>query len=116
FTRANGEYLRDRFGRMPSAGELYIAHFLGAAGAERLFLAGLQNPDQIAAGLFPRQAEANPAIFYENGKPRTIREVYRTLVSKHDGPRQSTAFTAQQMSGEPRVDSSPEQDVVPSRF
>src|SRR5690606_15193001 len=63
-----------------------------------------------------RQAEANPAIFYENGKPRTIREVYRALVSKHDGPRQSTAFTAQQMSGEPRVDSSPEQDAVPSRF
>src|SRR5690606_34409349 len=49
FTRSNGDYLRARFGRMPSAGELYIAHFLGAQGAERMFTAGLQNPDQIAA-------------------------------------------------------------------
>src|SRR5690606_28974073 len=66
FTRTNGEYLKARFGRMPSAGELYIAHFLGPQGAEKLFRAGLDNPDQIAARLFPRQAEANRAIFYSD--------------------------------------------------
>ena len=47
FTKSNGDYLSQRFGRMPSAGELYIAHFLGAQGAERMFTAGLQDPDQI---------------------------------------------------------------------
>ncbi len=67
FTKSNGDYLQAKFGRMPSAGELYIAHFLGAQGAEKMFNAGLQNPDQIAANLFPRQAEANRSIFYDRG-------------------------------------------------
>ncbi|MBU1176383.1 MAG: hypothetical protein KKH72_13345 [Alphaproteobacteria bacterium] len=83
FTRNNGAYLEKAFGRMPSPGELYIAHFLGARGAEKLFRAGLSDPDQIAANLFPGQAEVNRAIFYENGTPRTIRELYRVLVAKH---------------------------------
>jgi hypothetical protein len=85
FTKDNGDYLKSKFGRMPSPGELYIAHFLGPQGAEKMFDAGLQNPDQIAAGLFPKAAAANPTIFYDNGQPRTIRQVYRALVSQHEG-------------------------------
>ena len=83
FTKRNGEYLNNKFGRQPSPGELYIAHFLGARGAERMFSAGLENPDQIAADIFPRQADANQSIFYDNSGARTIREVYQALVSKH---------------------------------
>lgn len=100
FTRRNGTYLNERFGRMPSAGELYIAHFLGANGAAQLFEAGMQNPDQIAAKLFPRQAEANRAIFYAGGEPRTIREVYKALVAKHEAAPASrqVEFAAQQMA------------------
>jgi hypothetical protein len=113
FTRTNGEYLRARFGRMPSAGELYIAHFLGAQGAEKLFLAGLQNPDQLAVNLFPRQAQANRAIFYADGQPRTIREVYRVLVAKHEGTA-SSGFTVQQMSGQGTTQ--PAVPPAPSRF
>ena len=86
FTRRNGEYLSDKFGRNPSPGELYIAHFLGARGAERMFNAGLSNPDQIAAEIFPQQAEANRSIFYDNSGARTIREVYQALVAKHGQP------------------------------
>lgn len=116
FTRGNGAYLFEKFGRMPSPGELYIAHFLGAQGAEKLFNAGLKDPDQIAAKLFPKQAKANSAIFYEGGEARTIREVYRSLVAKHDGavdPR----FAVQQLAVDPSVpagkwDAAP----VPSRF
>lgn len=99
FTRNNGTYLQERFGRMPSPGELYIAHFLGARGAEAMFTAGLSDPDQVAAKLFPRQAKANRAIFYAEGKARTIREVYRALVARHDGtPAVSTSFAAQQIA------------------
>lgn len=114
FTRANGDYLRGRFGRNPSAGELYIAHFLGAEGAERMFRAGLENPDQLAVNLFPRQADANRAIFYSNGQPRTIREVYRVLVAKHETGT-NAAFSAQQMAGQgnSQAEALP---VVPSRF
>lgn len=111
FTKSNGDYLRQKFGRMPSSGELYIAHFLGAQGAERMFNAGLQNPDQIAANLFPKQASANRAIFYSNGQPRTIREVYRVLISKHEGA--DANFVAQQIAGQPVAPAAP---VIPSRF
>jgi hypothetical protein len=121
FTKSNGDYLQQKFGRMPSPGELYIAHFLGPQGAEKLFNAGLDNPDQVAAKLFPRQAKANPQIFYADGHARTIRDVYKALVAKHDGivatpvPDIDPKFAAQQMANEP--DSSKwSTETLPSRF
>jgi hypothetical protein len=114
FTKSNGDYLHARFGRMPSAGELYIAHFLGAQGAERMFTAGLADPDQIAADLFPKQASANRSIFYSDGQARTIREVYRVLVSKHEAGDTNANFAAQQLSGEAPVPAAA--PLVPSRF
>lgn len=104
FTRSNGAYLEAKFGRMPSPGELYIAHFLGPQGAEKLFNAGLSNPDQIAAKLFPRQAKANRAIFYAGDHARTIKEVYRALVARHDGATPDPSFVAQQLVGAPAVE------------
>src|SRR6185312_8567697 len=86
FTKSNGDFLKAKFGRMPSPGELYIAHFLGPQGAVKMFSAGLKDPDQIAAKLFPREASANRPIFYDHGQPRTIREVYRALIAQHEGP------------------------------
>lgn len=114
FTRSNGEYLKNAFGRMPSAGELYIAHFLGAQGAQRMFQAGLQNPDQVAVNLFPKQADANQTIFYNgSGKPRTIREVYQVLVAKHNAE-PNAGYSAQQISSTPPT--KPVEPAVPSRF
>jgi hypothetical protein len=116
FTRNNGDYLQQRFGRMPSPGELYIAHFLGARGAEKMFTAGLSNPDQIAANLFPRQAKANATIFYAQGEPRTIRDVYRALVARHDNaPPANTGFTAQQLAADAPA-SRWATEAVPSRL
>jgi hypothetical protein len=120
FTRSNGAYLESKFGRMPSPGELYIAHFLGPQGAEKMFNAGLQDPDQVAAKLFPKQAKANPQIFYGDGHARTVREVYRALVAKHDGIvaadlQPDPKFAAQQMAAEPPTGKWPS-DTVPSRF
>ncbi|UYO00564.1 MAG: lytic transglycosylase domain-containing protein [Devosia sp.] len=117
FTRSNGDYLMSAFGRMPSPGELYIAHFLGAQGAERMFTAGLQNPDQVAVNLFPRQADANRSIFFDSsGKARTIRQVYQVLTAKHEGGG-NAGFSVQQMAGQggsaPQRESEP---PLPSRF
>jgi len=114
FTRSNGQYLQARFGRMPSPGELYIAHFLGAQGAEKFFNAGLHDPDAVAAKLFPRQARANPTIFYDQGEARTIREVYKVLVAKHVGAvpvAVDPVFSAQQLASQPEVP--PPDDVPP---
>ena len=124
FTRNNGAYLYGKFGRMPSPGELYIAHFLGPSGAEKMFTAGLADPDQIAAKLFPKQARANPSIFYDDGQPRTIRQVYRALVHKHEGG-SDAAFAAQQLAGDPANPAPlafgpgskwPDAQPLPSRF
>lgn len=114
FTRSNGDYLRSAFGRSPSAGELYIAHFLGAQGAEKMFRAGLQDPDQVAVNLFPRQAQANRSIFYDsNGQARTIRQVYQVLVAKHAPGTATAGFATQQMTaGSER----PNEPPLPSRF
>ena len=123
FTRSNGAYLEAKFGRMPSPGELYIAHFLGPQGAEKMFKAGLNDPDQVAAKLFPRQARANQQIFYADGHARTIREVYQALVAKHAGASPSLAngdpkFVAQQMASTPQAETPGRwsDDVLPSRF
>lgn len=120
FTRNNGAYLHSRFGRMPSPGELYIAHFMGSKGAENFFVAGLEDPDRIAAELFPRQARANRPIFYDADGPRTIREVYRALVSKHEGGSVNANFAAQQLANEvqpaTRQSKWPEAEPLPSRF
>lgn len=127
FTRNNGAYLHGKFGRMPSAGELYIAHFLGPKGAEKLFTAGLADPDQIAAKLFPKQAKANPSIFYDDGQARTIRQVYKALVAKHEGgpAGADAAFAAQQLAGDPMNPAPlafgpgskwPDAQPLPSRF
>jgi len=105
FTESNGQYLESKFGRMPSPGELYIAHFLGPQGAEKLFDAGLKNPDQVAAALFPSAAKANPQIFYDGKHARTIREVYKALVATHNAiegaplPAVDPAFATQQLAG-----------------
>jgi hypothetical protein len=117
FTRNNGAYLLDKFGRMPSPGELYIAHFLGARGAEKMFTAGLADPDRIAAELFPIQAKSNPSIFYSDGSPRTIRQVYRALVARHESPGVTAdpAFVTQQMAATP-ASKWPEAEAIPSRF
>jgi hypothetical protein len=119
FTQSNGDYLTGKFGKHPSAGELYIAHFLGPQGAEKLFRAGLANPDQVAAKLFPKQAKANPQIFYSGGEPRTIRELYRALVAKHVGAPDTVTvadpkFATQQLAQ--AADTRWSTDAVPSRF
>lgn len=115
FTRSNGTYLEQKFGRMPSPGELYIAHFLGPQGAEKLFNAGLEDSSQVAAKLFPRQAKANQQIFYSGDHARTIKEVYRALVAKHDGAAPDPTFVAQQLASGPMPPRWPV-EAVPSRF
>jgi hypothetical protein len=81
-----------------------------------MFTAGLSDPDQVAAKLFPRQAKANPAIFYADGSARTVRQVYRALVAKHEGtPPANPSFVAQQAVGSAPPSRWPT-EVVPPRL
>jgi hypothetical protein len=92
FTRTNAAKLAERLGRDPTEGELYIAHFLGPAGAARLIATAEQRPGAAAAQVFPGAARANSSIFYDRqGHARSASAVYRTLVGRYDVARAAPA-------------------------
>ncbi len=84
FTQWNGEWLATKLGRPPSEGELYLAHFLGPAGAAKLISLAASSPQTIAADIFPAAAGANRAIFYhKHGAPRSVAQVYDLVVGRY---------------------------------
>ncbi len=88
FTRRNAEQVAGRIGREPTEGELYIAHFLGAAGAANLINLAASNPGASAADAFPSAAQANRSIFYDpEGRPRSVSDVYGLLVGRYASAR-----------------------------
>ncbi len=85
YTQDSATVLERRLGRDASEGELYIAHFLGAAGAAKLIGAAEDTPNARANTLFPAAAAANTAIFYgAGGRARSASDVYANLVAKHE--------------------------------
>ena len=80
--RDNGAELSGFLGREPDSAELYLAHFLGAAGARNFLGALNDSPQAPAAALFPKPAAANRPIFYEGGRARSVSEVMGVIRSK----------------------------------
>jgi hypothetical protein len=79
----NQDFLNDKLGRAPEAVDLYLAHFLGEAGAARFLEAHDANPESAAAGLFPAAANANRAVFYRgDGAPRSFAEIRNNFAAK----------------------------------
>ena len=78
-TSDHAAYLKGRTGRSPTAGELYAAHFLGPEGSAKLIEATQNQPGAAAARLFPDAAQANRSIFYRDGRPSTVAELYANL-------------------------------------
>lgn len=76
--RENANALQARFGRAPSAGELYAAHVMGVGGATRLIEAAAQGAPSAAA-MFPREAAANRGLFFVNGEPRSAQGLLQRL-------------------------------------
>jgi hypothetical protein len=70
-------------GREPDAAELYLAHFLGSAGAREFLTALNTNPGESAAAVLPKAAAANRKIFFDaTGAPRTVAAVMDVLRGK----------------------------------
>jgi hypothetical protein len=84
-TQDHASYLRGRVGRDPTAGELYVAHFLGPAGSARLIEAVRANPAANASAIFPDAAHANRSIFFREGRAATVSEVYANLTANPQG-------------------------------
>ncbi len=77
FAHDNGAVLEARLGRAASATDLYMAHFLGRAGATKFLAALAAAPESPAADFAPAAAAANRAVFYtRGGAPRSLAEVY----------------------------------------
>ena len=72
-------YLRGRVGREPTGGELYAAHFLGPQGSARLIEANSATPNAAAAAYFPDAAASNHNVFYRDGRPLSVSQVYADL-------------------------------------
>lgn len=83
FTKANAQELNSRVGRKPTAGELYIAHFLGAANGAKLIKAASLQPNMKADTLFPKAANANKPLFYRSGEAVSVKSLYQNLVRRH---------------------------------
>src|SRR5690606_20751754 len=84
FTQRNFEALARMIEREPGAGELYVAHVLGASGAAELIRHVAEEPDVKAEKHIRRAARANRAIFFhKDNKPRSAAEVYEYLTGKY---------------------------------
>jgi len=91
FTQRNAADMTAQIGRMPTDGELYIAHFLGSGGATRMVQLAQTRPDASAADAFPYAAAANRSIFYDRqGEPRTVAQVYNGLIGRYQTARNVT--------------------------
>ena len=77
------DFLAGQLGRSPEPVDLYLAHFLGEAGAARFLEAHDANPDGDAVALLPAAAAANRAIFYRgDGTARSFAEIRSNFAAK----------------------------------
>jgi Transglycosylase SLT domain len=86
YAKLNQETIERALGHKLQRADLYMAHFLGAAGATSFLKAVETKGSTVAASLLPEAAAANRAIFYDQntGRPRTVAEIYQTLAGKID--------------------------------
>jgi hypothetical protein len=84
FAHDNAAVLERRMGRTANATDLYLAHFLGPAGATRFLRARDAAPDAAAAGaVLPAAARANAGVFTAaGGRARSLDEVYARFAAK----------------------------------
>jgi hypothetical protein len=86
FTKDNQDYLKANTSGKVGPTELYMAHFLGAAGGAKFLNALDRAPDAKAADLFPEAASANRNVFYaKSGEPKTLKQIYDRFAQKFDG-------------------------------
>lgn len=82
----NRAVLERTLGREARPVDLYLAHFLGAAGATAFLRANDADPDAPAAALLPQAARANRSVFFDkDGRPRSLDEIRERFAAKLGG-------------------------------
>lgn len=83
FAADNRDYLESRLGRPVEGVDLYLAHFLGPAGAARFLKAHDAQPHGSAAAMLPTAARANRWVFYgPGGAPRSFAQIRERFADK----------------------------------
>lgn len=95
YAKDNRHWLEKSLGRKVGSTELYLAHFLGPAGAVKLLKARADNPEQAAADLVPQAAAKNQTMFYEaDHSAQSVASVYdrvrQVMENPAHPPRRST--------------------------
>jgi hypothetical protein len=95
----NQDYLQARLGRTTNPTDLYMAHFLGPAGASRFLKSMDANPNASAASVMPAAARANHWVFYDkSGNARSLSDVYQRFASRFDQSKPAAGATTQMAS------------------
>lgn len=80
FIKENMKSLQKRIGRNLTATDVYMAHFLGEAGAGKFLK---MDPNTPAATVMAAEARANPNVYYDsNQRMRTAGEIYGLFTKK----------------------------------
>ncbi|MFN3944664.1 MAG: transglycosylase SLT domain-containing protein [Allosphingosinicella sp.] len=83
FASDNQSFLERRLGRGADSTDLYMAHFLGPAGAARFLAAHDNDPHAPAAPAMPAAARANRWVFYNrDGSPRSFAQIRERFAEK----------------------------------
>ena len=86
FASDNRDLLETKLGHQVEPVDLYLAHFLGAAGAAKFLRNHEANPDASAAALFPAPAQSNRGIFFDrDGSARSLGEVRERFAARFEG-------------------------------
>ena len=86
FASDNRDHLERRLGHTVESVDLYLAHFLGAAGATKFLRHHDANPGTAAAAIFPAAARSNRGVFYNrDGSARSLAEVRALFAAKFEG-------------------------------
>jgi len=83
FSQDQKSQMEKNLGRGVSGADLYMGHFLGAGGATKFLGAKDRDPTQSAAKFDPAAAKANPEIYFNKGKERSMDEVYQLMTEKY---------------------------------
>ena len=79
FARDNATILAQRLDRDVRPADLYLVHLMGLSGATRYLKALERIPARPADRVFGRVASNHRRLFFKNGTPQTLAQVYATL-------------------------------------
>lgn len=113
FAQDNETYLGDQLDRPVESVDLYLAHFLGPAGAAKFLNAHASDPTASGAALLPQAAAANPAIFYHgDGSARSLDEIRTRFTARLEGSAPAPVQFAQSWANQAVAAPSPQSDTA----